>query len=203
MRAYFSLCARRMHRKSEWLSFSQIYGCKAQGEQMLFAFYKKQRKTVHKKQGQICEFNRVSLLNLNYYLHYCDIYMMNCAFLHGIKSFLTQAEIEKKQIYNGAKRRASACFTSLITLNENEKRDNDSTKKRFAISFFRYKFFWERSLFLLPVYPLLFLRTSSSSATGTPCSARNPVASGDPFAPARSISFRPRSRLYSVPKPSR
>lgn len=170
---------------------------------MLFPFLQKQRKTVHKKQGQICEFNLVSLLNLNYYLHYCDIYMLNCVFLHGIESFSTQAEIDKKQIHNGAKRRASACFTSPITLNENKKRDNDSAKKRFAISFFRYKFFWERSLFLLPVYPLLFLRTSSSSATGTPCSARNPVASGDPFAPARSISFRPRSRLYSVPKPSR
>ena len=41
MRAYFSLCARRMHRKSEGLSFSPIYGCKAQGEQMLFLFLQK------------------------------------------------------------------------------------------------------------------------------------------------------------------
>ena len=96
VRAYFSLCARRMHRKSEWLSFSQIYGCKAQGEQMLFFFCKKTKKTVHKKQGQIFEFNLVSLLNLNYYLHYCDIYIMNCAFLHGIESFFQHKKKSRK-----------------------------------------------------------------------------------------------------------
>ena len=59
-------------------------------------FCKKTKKTVHKKQGQIFEFNLVSLLNLNYYLHYCDIYIMNCAFLHGIESFFQHKKKSRK-----------------------------------------------------------------------------------------------------------